>query len=689
MTRRWTSALLLMLPMAVVAATLRQSVSTVDGKALLDNPGCGFADGWWVNLEPDCPTNGENLCATAANCMQFWSLHKFSKGYAYNGDYAYYTNHIVGLVGGADIPLTEKALLAVSNSFLKCRINGGTCIPHFAYTPDRWGGAEPDDFSMILTHIAQLGAVISQFGDVVPAVECGMIGAWGEMHTSRYTAEPYQSQIIGAWLANLPADMPLLVRSPPAWMRYLNTTTAQFFGGGMESMDQTLRARMGFFNHGYLGSDDDYGTWTKSNGGVEYSWTREQARTFLRGQTLPYGGELAYVSNEFFNANSHLLDPARHNILAEWYDTHLSYLRNIRSTGNTVYQKLSEVNFSQRLWAFEGMPDLSEYEGTDLRKFCEDHMGCRFVVRGVSFGGYPGRGLIDVEIENTGFGRLLFEDSMEIVLSGVGGTFSLPSRSGDQPSLRTIAGGSKAVLTLEFDYPESLAPGSYDVLLRAWAPLADERARRSVLPRRPIRFANEGAWDENLKANRLCDVSLSANLDVTRDALWFAWNAAYGRAFGGRLLADGQVGGHLSRNFAIDTGVPPGETGNMRIEMYADPMSEIPCPEGGVASFIFLDSGNGEPIPYGYCAEGWKRLWGCAPASGQRVVLRMRVSGRRVSYALDETELRDESGRTWLPAVARASTVSGISLVGTPSDLSSFFGTFLENAGSNFTVKIR
>ena len=62
---------------------------------------------------------------------------------------------------------------------------------------------------MILTHIAQLSAVLSQFRDVVPAIECGIIGAYGEMHTSRYTAREYQNRVIGA------STFPISAQSAP------------------------------------------------------------------------------------------------------------------------------------------------------------------------------------------------------------------------------------------------------------------------------------------------------------------------------------------------------------------------------------------------------------------------------------------------------------------------------------------
>ena len=47
------------------AATLESTVSFVDGKCLLENPGCGFAGGSWSNLKPDMSTNGNDLCSSS------------------------------------------------------------------------------------------------------------------------------------------------------------------------------------------------------------------------------------------------------------------------------------------------------------------------------------------------------------------------------------------------------------------------------------------------------------------------------------------------------------------------------------------------------------------------------------------------------------------------------------------------
>ncbi|MBR0057032.1 MAG: DUF4874 domain-containing protein, partial [Kiritimatiellae bacterium] len=554
-------ALAALIAQTAASLELVATVTPADGAETFANPGCGFAPGGWGDsLVPGGPTNGVNLCANTMNCSKMWSLHKFSKGYIYGDNYTTQTNHyahITNFVGGADIPLDENALLSISNSLLSCRRNGGTCIPRFAYTWDAWGGAEPDDFDMILTHIRQISAVLSQFRDIVPAIECGIIGAYGEMHTSRYTAPDYQNQIVAAWLNGLPPDMALLVRSPPVWMRYLGTTTPAFFSAGMDALDAPLRARMGFYNDGYLGTDWDYGTW--GNGGGTYTWSRGEARRFLRDQAVPYGGENAGVTPDYFDANVHLLDTNRFNIVAEWYDTHLSYLRTIRATSMTVVQRLAQTKFSPLAWAFDGMPDLSEYDGADLRKFCEDHMGFRFVVRDVAAHGRAGGATLSLSIENTGFGQLLFDESLDLLLVPSSpipdSPFLIPNASlaiPDSP-LATIRGGETASLDISFDYPDDLPSGRYDIYLRASAPLADEPSP-SPLPRRPIRFANAGCHDASLKANYLCTLELDDIADIPLANVWFAHRAATGATYGGSWTATNEAaaGDWPTSAFAID-----------------------------------------------------------------------------------------------------------------------------------------
>lgn len=640
--RKILFALSALLALRLDAGSVLETVSFADGCQTLSNPGSGFAPGSWSSLEPGMSTEGSNLCRDTPNCTKLWSMHKFSRGYVYK-DADYFEKHIASFVGGADIPLDENALLAVSNSLVKCRANGGTCIPRFAYTWDGWGGAEPDDFETILRHIAQLGEVLSSFRDVVPAVECGIIGAYGEMHTSRYTESTFQNRVVAAWLENLPGDMALLVRSPPVWMKYLGTTTQEFFAGGKDELSPALVSRMGFYNDGYLGTDYDYGTW--GAGGGKTTWSRSEAREFLSGQAVPYGGEMAGVTEEYFDSNVSLLDPARHNIVEEWYDTHLSYLRTIRAGSMAIVKRMDETLFDSAKRAWPGMPELSEYNGTSLRKFCEDHMGFRYVVRDVAFNGTPGRARLEVEIENTGFGQLLFDDAFEIILSCGAQTFRIPNPAASPRSLRSLRGGERQRYVFTFAYPAGIAAGEYDIFLRVRTPLAGEDT--ALAPRRFVRFANESCIDEELCANRLCKVFLTEGIDICVGTNpWFYHLGETGGTFGGRWQ-EPFPGDNAA--FAVNSPPAPPSVADVYVEMPVEPLDAIPDEDGGIASFVLLAGANGEAIPHAWCRDGWLPLRGDIPQDGETFILHVRFRKNSVEFLANGAPFRDAAGRTELP----------------------------------------
>lgn len=659
---------------AAHGVVLTGAVAPTDGAETFHNPGCGPAEStassFWAPLSPGMDTGGLDLCADAPNCSALWDLGAYSKGYLYcdaNGEplyghYDYVTNH----VGGADIPLDENALLAVSNSLLRCRLNGGTCIPRFAYTGKEKYGCEPDDFEMLLMHVRQLAAVISQFRDVVPAVECGMIGPWGEMHSSRYRAgenDEFPVRVAQAWLAGLPGDMALLVRYPRVWTHLLGTTTATLLApGGLDAIDPALRQRMGFFNDGYLGSDTDYGTWRTG----DYWMTRDQGRDFLRGQAVPYGGELASISDDFFDENVHFLDPTTTtNIVEEWYETHLSYLRNIAKPNNTINRRLAATTFNSKKWAFEGMPDLHEYEEQDLHKFCLDHMGYRFVVRDGRPTWRRNGATLNLLIENTGFGQLLFNEAHEVLLVPERGGSPVVVEAMLSRPLASLQGGSKAEVAVSFDWPPRLASGDYRVYLRVRLPLAGETA--AAPPRRVVRFANRDGWDAGLQANYLCDIAIDAWADILPDHAWFAYGAASDTAIGGEWanLVPGANGLWARRDFAIDNPLSGGESGTVEIEMEVGAFTELPNDEPSAADFLFLlDEANERPVPYCHAAGGWTPLHGRDFREGERIVLKITLDSGHAAYEVDGLPLLDSSGHKFLPSSGRTLGTSTLLLLG-------------------------
>ncbi|MGN0832289.1 MAG: DUF4874 domain-containing protein [Kiritimatiellia bacterium] len=625
-------------------------VTPWDGAMPLENPGGGYAGGGWAALAPGGSTNGLNLCANHPNCTQLWSLHQFSQGYAYQDDYEYFTNHVVGFVGGADLPLDENALLAVSNSFVKCRANGGTCIPRFAYTWDGWGGCEPDDFETILTHIRQLGAVISQFPDVIPALECGMIGAYGEMHTSRYAAPEYANRIVGAWLEHTPASVAVLVRSPAYITRYAGMTTAEFLAAH-PGPDGSAFDRIGFYNDGYLGTDYDYGTWSGPNSPSGFD--RDQGRAYLAPRGLPYGGEFAGVSDEYFEQNVHLLDTNCFNLVAEWYDTHLSYLRTIRSSGMTVVKRLAARAFSAAEFDFPAMPFLGEYEGTDLRTFCEDHMGARIVVRDLRLVDRGARARLELMVEDAGFASFAWPRDVEVVLTAGDRTFAVPGTAVAARGARTVS--------VRFGVPTAVRDGAtWRVGLRVRAPL------------RPFAFANAACFDAATGVNELCAAVFDGAADrrVDWQGRWLCSTARRDWTRGGAWLPEETVEARTCRRLRAEAPLASRQGSVVHARMTAGWLAELPsAATAGPVGFVCLLEA-GALVPYGLVDGSWHRLSGPKLEEGEQIDVAIAVGPlsrgvREVSFAVNGADYAEAgTGRRTFAAAFAEGGPSELALLG-------------------------
>ena len=428
-----------------------------DGCSALDaNPARGAAPGGWHVLKP----SGNEPGHPRGFCSWLWNLGAFSAG-----NELYKGRPRPACVGGADLPLTADALAAVSNTLVNARANGAVMIVRFGYTSGEETGAEPASFDTLLGHVRALGGVLGAFPDVVLAVECGMTGPWGEMH-STYYREPEHVRAIGdAWLAALAPPTALLVRYPKWVLDYADQDVEPFLAAvadGTYYRRQPAQRRIGIFNDGYLGTDADYGTWRRHP-----RWmVRAQGVAYLEARrNVPYGGELAHISPGEAAAVP-LFDLARFNIVEEFYRTHLSYLRNIDTKRHNLAAHIGTLTLTHA-YDFPGMPDLSEWYGCDLRTFMRTHMGYRFVIRGVAF---P-QGFVELAIENTGFGHLLVKSA---------GTLSSGSTSAPIPlDLRTLRPGETR--TYRVALPKELPPGG---------PLA-LRLRLDTPAGQTVHFAND------------------------------------------------------------------------------------------------------------------------------------------------------------------------------------------------------
>ncbi len=470
-------------------------IQYVDSTVTFDKaPGRGIGRYYWISANK----NGSTASYTehpSGLSTPMYDLSAFSAGNEYtNENYPSVKENPVR-VGGVDEELNEQTLEAIRETFETARKLGVQCIPRFAYAWDDHVGAEPAELEMIITHIEQISEILNDYTDIVIAIEGGMIGPWGEMHSSKYAEKNYANAIIGAWVENLDESICVLLRNPTMVVNFAGRLGPALIKD--LPLDKDHKAyRIGMYNDGYLGTDNDYGTWGDG-------FTRKQGVQFLNSQAhIPYGGEMAHTTVEFL---------AQHNspiytdgFVKELYDSHLSYLRNLTTNTTGLQTELERLEFGDEYY-FEGMPDVSEYYGMSLQKFMLDHMGYRFVLRDAQLSKEVKRGdvlRLKGSVENTGFGNLLGSIKSEVVLVDAAGKKTyIPV---DIDPLKWYSMGT-------YDYnvtvtvPKDAPAGTYTAYLRFSAVAGEDSTSQS----RAVPFANPDVYESKINANNIGNFTVS------------------------------------------------------------------------------------------------------------------------------------------------------------------------------------
>ena len=432
-----------------------------------------------------------------------YDLSAFSSGNDYTQEGMPSVKDNPSRVGGVNLELNDQTLAAIEKTFQTARQKGVMCIPRFAYAWDDHVGTEPDDIEWIITHIKQLSEILNEYKDVVIAIEGGIIGPWGEMHSSKYTEKALANQIVDAWLTNLDESITVLLRNPTLVLNY-----AGRMGNGLIKdlpLSKDHKAyRIGMYNDGYLGTDGDYGTW-----GAGLS--RKQGVQFLNSQAhTPYGGEMAHTSVEFLA--QHKSPIYEDGFIKELYDSHLCYLRNLTTNSTGLQTELERLILDTR-YDFEGMPDYSDYYGLSLQKFMLDHMGYRFVLRDAKLSKEVKRGdvlRLTGKVENTGFGNLLGEVNAEVLLV---------DKSGKKTYIPVDIDPNEWYSCGTYDYnvtvtiPKDAEAGSYTAYLRFSA----VEGAKSNSQSRAVPFANPDVYEQKYSANNIGTFTVSEEIGGAAD----------------------------------------------------------------------------------------------------------------------------------------------------------------------------
>ena len=427
--------------------TLLQKNDYVQSIQTILNPDCGFYRPMVIKL-----TTTGGTCSHINNDVSIQHLRvnigAFSK--AVNNE--------------SDIEFTDEALNYFDSIMENLLKNNKSAIVRFAY--DGFNGVadlEPSE-DMILRHIEQLCSVLNKYQDTVTAIEVGMVGKWGEMHTSKLANYDTIDKLISKFLS-CTDNYPILVRTPKMIYHYLNITINDIDNYVINS--DTQEYRLGIFNDGYLGSSSDLGTYT--NREKEINWLCKQTTH------IPFGGEV--MTGEMSNIE---------NCLGEMNKINLSYL-NYEWNYNTTQTKWNESYYTSKL----GQESL--YYNTKAVNYIRNHLGYRLVLENCNIKRKDNTNTysINIDIKNIGFGNLTRTKQTQIIFVNTQ-TSNIFTFDCDD-----YKGGD-----ITYNLSANLDSGEYEVYLKLFNGLYDSQSKYE------IQLSNENIFDTTLRANLLGTINI-------------------------------------------------------------------------------------------------------------------------------------------------------------------------------------
>lgn len=366
---------------------------------------------------------------------------------------------------GKDKSLTETALNELEKYLDEIKKEQKNAIIRFAYDPNYGGKTNKEpELSMIEEHIKQLGPVLEKHADVLTAIEAGMLGPWGEMHTSTIATEKNKGTVLKYWLDNTKI-LPILARTPRMIFAYFNKNLAQMEQVKITKDDKEYR--LGAFNDCFLSSADDVGTYD----------SRQREINWLANQTdhLPFGGEVCAVDkmNNLENA------------LPELYLLSASYF-NIEYEEDVIVKKWKEIYYDSSL----GSESL--FYGSTAYDFINAHLGYRLVIKSVNISYNKGGDYnMDINIQNKGFGNLTKEKNVDIIFA------DKDNKVISRKNLAKYKG--EDTLSISGNLLDKNSE-DYNIYLCIYSTIENNVIYY------PIQFANANVYNNNLKANLLLKV---------------------------------------------------------------------------------------------------------------------------------------------------------------------------------------
>jgi hypothetical protein len=378
--------------------------------------------------------------------------------------------------------LDSAKLNEISRALNEIRAQGLKALIRPAYAWDELLAPDPADINLMRNHVLDMKPLFHQYKDVILAVEMGLFGPWGEMHSSSHSTRsdafyyPVSTSALriihAAYMEALPADRMVLLRRP----YYIRELFGDSPLSDAQAYNGSAIARTGFFNDGYLNSADDAGTFA-------HGWTRTQELAYVATMSRHsfFGGETFGTPNGTYNNAN--------NAYKESRQQHMTYLH--RDYTKAVYDA----------W------------GTAMKDNFTRQLGYRYVLRSAthSVQAPPGGALsLELAVQNVGFSSLHNPRPVELVLDN--GVQQLRTSISVDPRDWNPENG---IIRFQrwFHLPANLPEGNWRVYLALPDPAADLRTDG----RYAVRFGNIETWDSRGLNLVISELSISHSAPGDRD----------------------------------------------------------------------------------------------------------------------------------------------------------------------------
>ena len=407
----WAIAAVLLHTPLFAAGLVKRNIDTTDAMATLENFDRGFYTPQVLHLKP---SGGKPIEKPYSKLLHLRAEISEFSSHAWLGIDT--TGGKKDTTWGKNQDLTEDALNVLQETFDNIRKNSGHVIVRICYDP--WYNGRSNvtpDHEWVLKHVKQLAPVLSKNTDVIVALEMGMHGAYGEMHSDTNITYDRVAEAVNLMLRNTPPELKILTRTGNYSAKVLGFDNwGVDFNIDGDKFKEIAKAkgdtmyRVGMFNDGYLGTQYDYGTWGAD---CKTSICREEGVAWLEKYSIntPYGGEALTTANGYQVINTPEF------LAYEGYRTHTSYL-NIQWNNNLI-DSWKKTPFKQKDFDY----DPARVDSLSGFKYINDHLGYRFVLRESWMSDTVGDdGILraKLRIQNVGFGNLTrkMSASLEIVV---------------------------------------------------------------------------------------------------------------------------------------------------------------------------------------------------------------------------------------------------------------------------------